>query len=281
MALLCRRISLFSPSRTQAKARGTPYLGYRPRVQRHPVQGGLAMSTTPDEALDDYSRIDNSLSDITLKNNTPWGFVVYRCTYHENNAQWQRMVQLIKSHLHESLSVNRRLDLLSRHRLIIMDDAAQFDGVTSHIVRDHFQSWVSRELGDVLQDPAQRKRPVHSRDGVELMDVELGLATRYNFCLFVDDICLESLDHMSCPVVKVLCRFSGARGPDERDYIVHPEYEDGETDDEEENVGWMYTSVVDDCETYVRLVEANDWYDEYCRPPWLKFYDEDEFPGFW
>ena len=111
--------------------------------------------------------------------------------------------------------------------------------------------------------------------------MEMGLGTRYNFCLFVDDICLESLDRMGLPVIKVLCRFSGVRGLDERDYVVHPEYEDGETEEAEEDVGWMYTHVLDYCDRYVRLVEATDWYEEYCRPPWLMWCDEDKFPGFW
>ncbi|EAU33403.1 predicted protein [Aspergillus terreus NIH2624] len=204
----------------------------------------------PDDALDDYSKKDSSLSYAELKNDSPWGFVVYRCSYRDN-SQWQRMVRLITSSVEESLTLNRRIDLLSRHRLTIMDDA-------------------TRE---------QRKSPVNG--GESSIDVEMTLGTRYNFCLFVDDIALESLDRMSLPTIKLLCRFFGIRGPDERDYVVHPDYEDGETAEEHEDVGWMYTCVVDYCDIYTRLVESSDWYEEYCRPPWLKFCDEDEFPGFW
>ncbi|GES63342.1 hypothetical protein ATEIFO6365_0007002900 [Aspergillus terreus] len=232
----------------------------------------------PDDALDDYSKIDSSLSYAELKNDSPWGFVVYRCSYHDN-SQWQRMVQLITSSVEESLTLNRRIDLLSRHRLTIMDDATQFDGATSHMVRDNVQSWVSSQLSAVLEDSEQRKSPVNG--GESSIDVEMTLGTRYNFCLFVDNIALESLDRMSLPVIKLLCRFSGIRGPDERNYVVHPDYEDGETAEEHEDVGWMYTCVVDYCDIYTRLVESSDWYEEYCRPPWLKLCDEDEFPGFW
>ena len=103
----------------------------------------------PDDALDDYSKKDSSLSYAELKNDSPWGFVVYRCSYRDN-SQWQRMVRLITSSVEESLTLNRRIDLLSRHRLTIMDDATRFDGATSHMVRDHFQSWVSSELSAVL-----------------------------------------------------------------------------------------------------------------------------------
>lgn len=142
----CRIIPLFSPP-VRAGARATPLC--RLRVQRPPIPSLAISSTTqsppnqppdwiPDEALDDYSKIDASLSYTSytkLKNDTPWGFVVYRSTYHDN-AQWQQMVHLIESSVQEPLTLNGRLDLLSRHRLTIIDDAAQLDGATSHMVRD-------------------------------------------------------------------------------------------------------------------------------------------------
>ncbi|KAL4873058.1 hypothetical protein BDV12DRAFT_182681 [Aspergillus spectabilis] len=199
---------------------------------------GVDPSQIPDEALDDYSNIEASLSN--PENGTTWGFVVYRCTY-GNERQWQRMVQLIQTEVQESLTLNRRLDLLDGHQAIFIEDAA----------------------------PADLELKIQ------------GLAPRYNFCLFVDEICLESLDYMSMPVVKVLCRFSGVRGENEREYTVYPGYEDGETEEEEEDVGWMYRAVVNYCGIYVRLMEATDWYEEYVRPPGLIFCDEDEFPGFW
>jgi valyl-tRNA synthetase len=231
----------------------------------------LDPSQIPDEALDDYSNIEASLSN--PENGTTWGFVVYRRTY-GNERQWQRMVQLIQTEVQESLTLNRRLDLLVGHQAIFIEDAARLNGATSHIVRDHFQSWVENQLGAQnggCESPADLELKIQ------------GLAPRYNFCLFIDEICLESLDYMSMPVVKVLCRFSGVRGENEREYTVYPGYEDGETEEEEEeeDVGWMYREVVDYCGIYVRLMEATDWYEEYVRPPGLIFCDEDEFPGFW
>lgn len=39
----------------------------------------------------------------------------------------------------------------------------------------------------------------------EELDYDVG--TRYTHCLFVDDICLESLDRMIFPVVKIIRKY--------------------------------------------------------------------------
>lgn len=66
---------------------------------------------------------------------------------------------------------------------------------------------------------------------------------RYNFALFVDDICLESLDHMHSPVVKIMSKQWPTLTPEERNYEVYPGWEDGTTEIGEEDVGWMYMHV--------------------------------------
>lgn len=92
--------------------------------------------------------------------------------------------------------------------------------------------------------------------------------TRYNYCLFVDDICLESLEHMMEPVLKLLERQWGHLEPAERGYIIHPEWEDGQTDEEEEDVGWTYMTVGDYVSTYAHLTSGSAlWLDYYARPP--------------
>ncbi|KAI6081053.1 hypothetical protein F4821DRAFT_250102 [Hypoxylon rubiginosum] len=48
-------------------------------------------------------------------------------------------------------------------------------------------------------------------------------------------------------------------------------WEDGVTDHEEEDVGWMYMPVVEYFEYYNDLCDADHWYECYVRPP-LTFY---------
>lgn len=109
-------------------------------------------------------------------------------------------------------------------------------------------------------------------------------AARYKFCLFVDDICLESLDQKGSnwPVVKVLEKNWGPLPADQRQYKIHPDYHDGETDQEEEEVGWMYMPADWYMEWYELLTKEDDFYGFYARPPYISLgWPEDEVVGFW
>lgn len=80
--------------------------------------------------------------------------------------------------------------------------------------------------------------------------------TRYNYCLVVDDVCLESLDRIARPVVKPVKLVKKVKKvfQDEDDsrgggggsgMVAHPDWEDGVRDCNEEDVGWMYLPVED------------------------------------
>jgi len=49
---------------------------------------------------------------------------------------------------------------------------------------------------------------------------EWGLGARCNFCLFVDDLCLESEERRDQPVVKLLWKPWGPLAPEERKYSM-------------------------------------------------------------
>jgi hypothetical protein len=225
----------------------------------------------------DIALLDNSLSDFYLKPDAPWGFNVYRCDY-SNDKAWQRMLQLIDESVRQSLECYEVMDLYPRHKLVIVEDKEKLEGATSHDVRDHFTAWVAEEVPRVLSRPKEffAREECYSYD----FSPEWILGTRYNFCLFVDDICLESLDEMTFPVVKLLWAQWGHLEPHERNYTVHPDYDDGETDEDEEDVGWMYMSVIDYMRYYNDLNDYTWWYDLYARPPYM--IDEyEKRPGSW
>ncbi|KAL4941390.1 hypothetical protein BDV06DRAFT_223146 [Aspergillus oleicola] len=140
-----------------------------------------------------------------------------------------------------------RMDLLPSHQLCIIEDPINFDGATPHQVQEHFATiWVQNELTRVLEDPGKRTCRVHGPGGIEHDPAECLMGTRYNFCLFVDQICLESLDETpSRPVVKFFAKDWEKIAPE--DYHSHVYnlradhgYEDGMTNDPGEDVGWMY-----------------------------------------
>ena len=106
---------------------------------------------------------------------------------------------------------------------------------------------------------------------------------RYNYCLFVDDICLESMDYpgVDSPVVKILDKDWGPLSLEERDYTVYAPFHDGVTEHGEEDVGWMYLPVLNYLWMYDCLTTC-EWFSLYMRPPWIVGNEqESELVGHW
>ncbi|KAJ5481565.1 hypothetical protein N7475_000377 [Penicillium sp. IBT 31633x] len=202
------------------------------------------------------------------------------------------MLQLIQRQVQTSLEYSlppgqERTELLEAHDLVIHDDPEKFNGATSHEVRDHFHGWVAEQLPKVVDTPEtlQRIFEAYSKQEDPIVGPEYGFGARHNLALFVDDICLESLVHMRHPVVKIMYKQWADLRPEERNYKIHPDWHDGTTEDGDEDVGWMYTSVIEYVDTYNLFEQVNMaiWHDEYFRPPCMLdyFYDEERQPGFW
>ncbi|KAI2626438.1 hypothetical protein GGR54DRAFT_470390 [Hypoxylon sp. NC1633] len=145
---------------------------------------------------------------------------------------------------------------------------AVISGATSHQVRDHFQSWVPKNLVD-------RLRP----DAIDLQDdVDWVYATstpRYEYCLLVDHLCLESMDRpgVNSPVVKLLLKEWESPIPHRRNYRVPAPFHDSTTEYEEEDVGWMYMPLQEYLHKYALLGKC-DWDDQYVRPPYIDGIEE-------
>ncbi|KAK6833574.1 hypothetical protein PG987_008268 [Apiospora arundinis] len=197
--------------------------------------------------------LDHIQSDMTCTKfrDSIWGFVIYRCSQ-GNEAAWLRLLQALRNQVQESLRFYIRQDMLESHDLHVIDDETLRSGATSHQVRDHFRSWVQADLED-------RLRP----DAADLQD-DVGWwravsTPRYEYCLFVDELCLESVDHpgVDSPVVKLLHKnWESPYSPQERNYNAHAPFHDGSTEYDEEDVGWMYMPVQDYLGKYSLLGKA-------------------------
>ena len=156
-------------------------------------------------------------------------------------------------------------------------NSCTISGATSHQVRDHFQSWVPKNLEG-------RFRP----DATDLEDdvdwIHAASTPRYEYCLFVDDLCLESVDYpgVNSPVVKLLHKnWESPFHLQERNYKAPSPFHDGATEYEEEDVGWMYMPLQKYLHKY-DLLGKGDWDDQYVRPPYIDgTEDESEFVGYW
>ncbi|RDW83596.1 uncharacterized protein DSM5745_03922 [Aspergillus mulundensis] len=225
-----------------------------------------------------------------------WGFALYRCTYAEKyDSAWKRLVELIQAHVPSTLEKTGRLDLLPTHDLPVIEDP-KLDGATSHDIREHFTQWTETQLARILVDPTTRtgrmQNPTAFATGLGPRTVPYPLQNilgpRFNYCLFADEICLESMDEMpSSPVVKLLNRdwvrprtARDVLGPNSEYKICDDHgYHDGITDDPDEDVGWMYMPVHCYIDYFDRLMEPMDWDHAYRRPPEMEM--QVMLPGWW
>ncbi|KAG6116884.1 hypothetical protein E4U13_001562 [Claviceps humidiphila] len=216
-----------------------------------------------------------------------WGFVIYRCC-NASDEDWERVLQNIRSELDCLDSTDRYInrDLVPFHNLHAIDDPPLY-GASIDQVRDHFRSWIPDNVKSRLRPGVTSLRD----NGYKCL---VDMTPRYQVCLYVDDLCIESLDqdHADCPVVKILDKDWVPYSPEEIKIIKETEgladdattpapFHDGLTDDWEENVGWMYMPVASYLETYFTLVKW-DWVDIYVRPPYIDWTeDESTFIGNW
>ncbi|KAK2590533.1 hypothetical protein QQS21_011783 [Conoideocrella luteorostrata] len=227
-----------------------------------------------------------------FKPDSPWGLVVYRTAYGDDDA-WKRMLDELQDpvdSLPYELAPNP--DLYPRHRFEIMDDRSQFEGATIETLHAKFSEWVVDEYRANCKE--------EHRPSVEELNADTTgkkgyfSGARYNFFLVVDDICLESLDQACGGVVKFVQVGHGDEdveslsadeieemGPKEED----SNWEGGVTESEFENVGWMYMQTGNYVVFQEYLADPDNWEDQYLRPPRYWHGDvEDWFvgaPGSW
>ncbi|KAG6058559.1 hypothetical protein E4U17_007934 [Claviceps sp. LM77 group G4] len=217
-----------------------------------------------------------------------WGFVIYRCC-NASDEDWERMLQKIRSELDDdSTKYYISQDLVPFHNLHPIDDPSLY-GASIDQVRRHFRSWIPENIKSRLRPEATDLDDITYKHLVDM-------TPRYKYCLYVDDLCIESLDqdNFHCPVVKILDKTWEPPTPEEireleetEDLVVTGDgttpapFLDGLTNDLEEDVGWMYMPVGYYLERYFTLVKV-DWHEQYVRPPYIEgLEDESNFIGHW
>lgn len=215
-----------------------------------------------------------------LKPGVPWGLAVYRVSYSDDVA-WDRMRSVLRQHIEESLVMRQaQSDLSSRHHLVLMDDQSKFEGAGPAEIREHFNSWSVDELRRNCR--AGHEPPI--KNGIP----RFVAGPRYNYCFLVDDVCLESLQKMASPVVKLInSHWTPDSEQDEPEEYEDEEdekldWEGGETNCDLEDVGWMYVNTYDYIDIQEYLWEDENWEDIYVRPPLMRWENDfNEAPGFW
>jgi hypothetical protein len=146
-----------------------------------------------------------------------WGFVIYRTTYTPySNRRFPQLVnlfsacirrELFEEHASDRFDVTGRpipdcramYDLIwARHRPVIMDDPAKFEGMTLQAVRSHFEGWV-----------VQRPPVLEEEEGDvgTLVEVEVDFShppSQTHACLVFDEEVLRALTRAKPPPKDVL-----------------------------------------------------------------------------
>jgi hypothetical protein len=223
----------------------------------------------------EYDDIEHSLTSSHIQPGTPWGFVVIRTAYGAaSDAPWARMLECLRSHVADTLVLEDQTDLLPHHELTVIEDEA-LAGAESHTVRHMFRAWVAEDLTPRLCDTekyggsAQVRAKLASTDAHFLDHPVACLPPRWIFCLFVDEDCLRSLENPSSECVKILTtNWVGEEGEDEDPITVtwDHEWDGGETNNDQEDVGWMYMDVTSYVPYYSHLTNSSFWDTIYSRP---------------
>lgn len=218
--------------------------------------------------------------DANLQPGAPWGFVVFRTVYGpESDAPFARMMEQLRD-IDETLLGYEQQYLAPHYELTVIEDEKTLAGADSHTVRDAFRAWVADDLTPRFKDTEKwgGEAEVHRmlRSNVPMSDPSWRnspypyhpatcMPARWLFCLFVDEICLRSLDGANeYPHVKLLnVDWAGDRAVN-----VAEGWEDGETDDENADVGWMYMDVTEHVESYRNFMDPCSWWEVplYQRP---------------
>lgn len=211
----------------------------------------------------------------------PWGLAIYRTAYNDE-AAWQLVLRALEADVTNSLNMFARRApdrpnglefyhrdaLLHRHEMVVFNDRTSLHGAEIRDIRTRFSRWASEELErNLAQAPGED--PSHERHIAETTGV------RYEYCLVVDELCLEATNRAPHSPLVMLVRKAWDEDQD---------WDRGD-DPHDENGGWMFrraSDYVSDCEEL--LISGEDWWQEgaYVPPPLTYHGDKIQTaPGHW
>ncbi|KAK7999645.1 hypothetical protein PG990_012245 [Apiospora arundinis] len=115
-----------------------------------------------------------------------WGFVIYRCTYGDDEA-WNRYMKYFKAAIHDILVSSKYEFLEAYARWTVVEDEADLQAASKLLVRQRFVEWRNQHC--VL-----RKEPEFWRVIPHMPEEATLRLPRFTYCLFVDQDCLDTVD---------------------------------------------------------------------------------------
>jgi hypothetical protein len=239
----------------------------------------------------EYDRTADSLAHSELKpDHTKWGFVIVRCVYGPaSETPWAMMLELLRAHVEESLSLQDQVELLPHHEITTVEDEATLGGADSYAARRAFRAWVAADLPPRLHADRLKEYGGLAQARAKLLSNDAHASTnhpaavmppRWQYCIFIDQDCLRSLEkgpvepELKEPALKILTtdwKWDGEESPTEE--FVTMNWDGGQTDEEGEEVGWMYMDMLEYVDVYERLLSSVFAWHEYYERPYKGYVD--------
>ncbi len=236
---------------------------------RHHLRLSRTISTERIVILSDARRIKR---DLEFSNYDKWGFVVYRCTYGDDDA-WDRFKNVITERSRQQILDSDAPEILKTLTWTCSEDRQAFDNASTATLRRHFNAW-ARENWQ-LEQP--RGKHAHR--------------PRYQYFIRVDRAALESVLDYPEAIRERPWLEGGYIDIVDATWQSHAEYADPNPDPEdeefdqpdlsyepiegcrEEDVGWMRLPAKRvGAQMYSVLVGHDAWYFYYERPPEIAFW---------
>lgn len=192
-----------------------------------------------------------------------WGFVIYRCTYKDDDG-WLRFKEILHGFTRESMQMSNAPEAADSLDWTFVEDQGTLDGASRSQLRQRFNQWAAHAI-KTEQPRAQAHAHPHPTFGVP----------RYNYFIQVDEEALHSVLTAPEPDLhgQAFVNFVDSQWEpmprevygDEEENVFHAI--DGCT---QENVGWMRVALrMIDAEFYETAAGFADgvWYVYYTRPP--------------
>jgi hypothetical protein len=210
-----------------------------------------------------FHQIEDQLACSPILPDANWGFVIVRAVYGpSSDVAWAQMLELLRDTVSGELTEADQLELLSRHEITIIEDEATLAGADSFASRRAFLAWVAADLPQRLREEYREENTTHPATYI---------LPRWRHCIFIDQECLRSLEggpkdlENKDPALKILTiDFPEEAGVPTEEFTR--DWEGGETNDDHENVGWMYIDMTDYVGKYTDFTSGLGWEEHYERP---------------